>query len=277
MMLTTLKDGFVRLIDTMPATDADRAIVDAARVSYGKGTKQSRDDRALIRYLMRHRHTSPFEMVELKFHVRAPIFVARQWFRHRTGSFNEISARYSVLDDSAWIPSPDEMGLQSMINGQGRTENMDMEFAEAACRELYMATEAAQTAYKKALSSGVARELARTCLPVSTFTEFVWKVDLHNLMRFIQLRADKHAQPEIQVYARALAKMVAQVAPLAWEAFEEYVKESHTLSRSEWQALRNLLTPEQVTALTEGLAKSGSSAREISELKEALQQKANDV
>jgi thymidylate synthase (FAD) len=270
MLLNTLKGGFVRLVDTMPATDADRAIVDAARVSYGKGTKASRDDRALIRYLMRHRHTSPFEMVELKFHVRAPIFVARQWFRHRTGSFNEISGRYSVLDDSAWIPTPEEMGLQSVINGQGRTANMDIEFAEAACRELSVATEAAQAAYNKNLGSGVARELARTCLPVSTFTEWVWKVDLHNLMRFIHLRADRHAQPEIQIYARALAKMVEQVAPLAWAAFEEYVSEAHTFSRSEFQAIRNILTPEQVTAITDDLTKRGASAREIAELHEAL-------
>lgn len=270
MLLDTLKGGFVRLVDTMPATDADRAIVDAARVSYGKGTKASRDDRALIRYLMRHRHTSPFEMVELKFHVRAPIFVARQWFRHRTGSFNEISGRYSVLDDSAWIPTPDEMGLQSVINGQGRTSNMDIEFAEAACRELLIATETAQAAYHKNLGSGVARELARTCLPVSTFTEFVWKVDLHNLMRFIQLRADRHAQPEIQVYARALAKMVEQVAPLAWEAFREYTLEAHTFSGTEFKAVIAALSPEQVDSICDTVSKNGASARELDELRAAL-------
>jgi thymidylate synthase (FAD) len=228
-----LDQGFVRLVDVM---GDDAAIVQAARVSYGEGTKTVREDAALIDYLMRHRHTSPFEMVEFKFHVRAPIFVVRQWFRHRTASVNEVSARYSVLEERFFHPTHWRFQARDKKQGsEGRFQNPE---ADAALEAAYRA---AYSAYEKLLALGVAREEARVVLPVGIYTEFYWKQDLHNLFHFLKLRLDAHAQEEIRAYARAIAEIVKAHVPLAWSAFEEHVLKGAHLSKTEREALAGLL------------------------------------
>ena len=221
--------SFVRLIDTM---GNDAAIVQAARVSYGDGTKTVQDDRALIRYLMRHRHTTPFEMVEMKFHVRVPIFVARQWMRHRTASVNEISARYSIIKDDFFIP--EMLRTQGKTSRQGSgTETVDDTFLhlkqKASC-------DLAFHTYSEMLSKGVSRELARAHLPQSTFTEFYWKINLHNLFHFLKLRMSDDAQPEIRHVAKEILELIRPVVPCATEAFKDYVLDAVTLSGPEIQA-----------------------------------------
>lgn len=267
-----LKGGFVRLLDTMPAERADEAIVDAARVSYGSGTRATSDTRSLIRYLVRHRHTSPLEMVEFKFHVRAPLFVARQWMRHRTGSFNEVSARYSVVNNDAWVPKADDLAVQSETNKQGRGDARPEDAGKIAFR-MEDAVRSAEAVYNYALSKGVTRELARTILPVGMWTEFVWKVDLHNLLHFLKLRCDRHAQYEIRVYAEAIAQMVAKVAPHAYEAWVDYSMEARTLSRQEWAAVTRVLDYTQIDTICADMIASGASVREVRELREALEGK----
>ncbi len=267
-----LKGGFVRLLDTMPAERADEAIVDAARVSYGSGTRATSDTRSLIRYLVRHRHTSPLEMVEFKFHVRAPLFVARQWMRHRTGSFNEVSARYSVVSDDAWVPEANDLTVQSENNKQGRGDAL-VEDAGDIAGVMDDAVRKAEASYHYVLARGVARELARTILPVSMWTEFVWKVDLHNLLHFLKLRCDRHAQYEIRVYAEAIAQIVAKVAPHAYEAWVDYSMEARTLSRQEWAAVTRVLDYTQIDTICADMIASGASVREVRELREALEGK----
>ena len=228
--------GFVRLVDYMGGDDA---IVQAARVSYGAGTKSVNEDRGLIRYLMRHLHTTPFEMVELKFHVKLPIFVARQWIRHRTANVNEYSGRYSIMKDEFYIPSPDAIHFQSTKNKQGRDENVEdstRREVPAATRkniieELIAEQSAAYNNYEQLLELNIARELVRINLPVSLYTEWYWKIDLHNLFHFLRLRIDAHAQYEIRVYAEAMAEITKCVAPLAYEAFEDYILHSEKFSR----------------------------------------------
>ena len=218
----------VKLVDCMPRVDLDAAIVQAARVSYGSGTKTISDDRALIRYLMRHKHTTPFEMVEFKFRIRCPIFVARQHMRHRTASINEISARYSVIDDVYYTPSP--FRAQSSTNKQGSEESME----DWTVLSLYIEScEKAFSAYKTMLERGVSRELARGVLPQSTYTEFYWKINLHNLMHYLKLRMDSHAQKEIQDLAKMIYTIVRELAPVTAEAFEDYVLNSVNLSGPE--------------------------------------------
>ncbi len=239
-----LGHGFVVLVDYM---GNDAAIVQAARVSYGQGTKSVRDDRGLIRYLLRHRHTTPFEMVELKFLVRLPIFVARQWIRHRSASTNEYSARYSIVPDEFEVPPPQEVRHQSTRNRQGRGGPLDAPAVERFRSDLDRVSKAAYEAYTRALDAGVARETARLLLPVAYYTQWYWKVNLWNLFHFLSLRLDPHAQEEIRLYAVELAGLGRLVCPTAFEAFDEFLLEGLTLSRREQAALRRILagaTPE---------------------------------
>ena len=243
-----LAHGYVVLVDYM---GNDAAIVQAARVSYGAGTKTLRDDRGLIRYLMRHRHTTPFEMVEFKFLVRLPIYVARQMIRHRTVSVNEYSARYSVIPDEFDVPGPGEVRLQSQRNRQGRGAAAPPEVDERFRADLERIAREAYAAYSKALADGVARETARMVLPLAYYTEWYWKIDLHNLLHFLSLRLDPHAQEEIRRYAAAMASIARTVAPIAYEAFEEFTLGGLALSRREQRAVRELLagaTPEAACA-----------------------------
>ena len=223
----------VRLVDHM---GSDSAIVQAARVSYGPGTKSVSDDRALVRYLMRHKHTTPFEMVEFKFHIRCPIFVARQWLRHRTASVNEISGRYSILDESYFLP--EHLRFQSTTRGQGSAG----EFPEGTDDLLILKQKAscdlAFHTYEELLRKGCARELARCHLPLSTMTEFYWKINLHNLLHFLKLRMDDHAQKEIQDLAVQMYDLIRPIVPVTCEAFEDFVRGSVTFSRIELEALK---------------------------------------
>jgi thymidylate synthase (FAD) len=235
--------GLVALVDVMPrlmpqGKTADFAIVQAARVSYGQGTKQVSEDRGLIRYLARHRHTTPFEMVEFKFHQRMPMFVARQWIRHRTANVNEYSARYSVVPDRFYHPPLENVRAQSKTNRQGGEEPMD----ETTAAEFLAYLEKAESLYadyQKLIDKGVSRELARIGLPVSAYTEWYWKIDLHNLFHFLSLRMDPHAQQEIRDYATAMFALVQPIVPIAAEAFVDYNFESLHLSRLEIAALRS--------------------------------------
>jgi thymidylate synthase (FAD) len=234
--------GLVALVDVMPrfapaGKTADYAIVQAARVSYGQGTKQVNEDRGLIRYLARHRHTTPFEMVEFKFHHRMPIFVARQWIRHRTANVNEYSARYSVVPDKFYHPPIENVRQQSKTNRQGGEEPMDEVTAVEFLKYLEKA-ESLYDDYQKLMEKGVSRELARIGLPVSVYTEWYWKIDLHNLFHFLSLRMDPHAQQEIRDYATAMFALVRPIVPIAAEAFVDYNFESLHLTRLEVEALR---------------------------------------
>jgi thymidylate synthase (FAD) len=241
--IAVLDRGFVRLVDYM---GGDASIVQAARVSYGAGTKTVREDRGLINYLMRHRHTTPFEMVELKFHVKLPIFVARQWIRHRTANVNEQSLRYSVMADEFYVPDPHTVGLQSRSNRQGRTvEDVPEDLRTHVVNVLRSIPETSYPLYQELLEAGIARELARVCLPVSAYTEWYWKINLHNLFHFLSLRADAHAQYEIRAYADALATCARAVAPFAYAAFEEYTLNGISLSAHEKAIVAKLVRGEQ--------------------------------
>ena len=221
-----------RLVDHM---GADSAIVQAARVSYGAGTKSVSDDRALIRYLMRHKHTTPVEMVEFKFHIKAPIFVARQWLRHRTASMNELSARYSVVPCEFF--SPDELRKQATARGQGGEEPLGEASANLLAKQK-ASCDLAFHVYDELIAKGVSRELARAHLPQSTFTEFYWKINLHNLLHFLHLRMDDHAQKEIRDLAVKVYDLIKPIVPVTCEAFEDFVLGSVTLTRIEIEALR---------------------------------------
>lgn len=251
-----LDHGFIRVIDYM---GDDSAIVQAARVSYGAGTKHVQNDEGLIRYLMRHWHSTPFEMCELKLHVKLPVFVARQWIRHRTANVNEYSARYSILDREFYIPEPDQLAAQSTVNNQGRGEVLS---GEESARVLHMLkSDAAQMYdhYEAMLSQdgqqGLARELARMNLPMNIYTQWYWKVDLHNLFHFLRLRADAHAQYEIRVYAEAIAACVRDWVPLAFAAFEDYRMGGVTLSAKAIAVLKRRLAGETVTQEASGMSK----------------------
>ena len=249
-----LDHGFVRLIDYM---GDDSSIVQAARVSYGKGTKTVRQDRGLLRYLLRHRHTTPFEMCELKLHVKLPIFVARQWIRHRTANVNEISARYSVLDREFYLPDPSDMALQSVSNRQGRGAVLEPDAAAAALGLLKRDALQSYDTYAHLLGEdvGLARELARMNLPVNWYTQWYWKVDLHNLLHFLSLRADPHAQYEIRVFAEAIGQIVADWVPHTWEAFQDYRVGGAFLSKQEVDIIRQLVSGEQPSFATSGVSK----------------------
>ena len=233
-----LAHGFVVLVDYM---GNDAAVVQAARVSYGQGTRSVRDDRGLIRYLMRHQHTTPFEMVEYKFLVRLPIYVARQWIRHRTSSTNEYSSRYSIVPDEYEVPGPEEVRHQSTRNRQGRGEPLPADVVDRFRSDLEAGASQAYAAYTRALEAGVARETARLLLPVAFYTQWYWKINLHNLFHFLSLRLDAHAQEEIRLYAAEVAKLARVICPVAFEAFEDFQIEGLTLGRQERKALRLLL------------------------------------
>ncbi|MEK9659141.1 MAG: FAD-dependent thymidylate synthase [Chloroflexota bacterium] len=266
--LPVLDHGFVRVIDYM---GDDAAIVQAARVSYGKGTKRRSDDAGLINYLMRNAHTSPFEMCELKLHVKLPIFVARQWVRHRMANLNEYSARYSVLDREFYTPAPEQLAVQSATNRQGRGDVLPPEQAQQVLAVLKGDAEAAFSHYEQMLGdaegeAGLARELARIGLPLSTYTQWYWKCDLHNLLGFLRLRADAHAQWEIREYARVLLEVVERWVPLTYAAFTAYLMGGAHLSAKALEAVRALVAGKPVDPAALGL-----SAREWRELRATLE------
>jgi thymidylate synthase (FAD) len=276
--IPVLNHGFVRVVDYL---GDDGAVVQAARVSYGRGTKAANEDRGLIRYLMRHRHSTPFEMCEIKYHVKLPIFVARQWIRHRTANVNEYSARYSVLDREFYIPAPEHLAAQSAVNRQGRGAVLD---GADAARVLDLLREDATRTYDHYLDmlneeedgtprdpsrAGLARELARMNLTLNAYTQWYWKTDLHNLLHFLSLRADAHAQYEIRVYAEAMMDTLRAWVPLCFEAFTDYRLGAATLSAQMLGVVRRRLAGEAVTQ--EG---SGLSKREWRELMDLLGQPA---
>ncbi len=264
--IPVLDHGFVRVVDYM---GDDGAIVQAARVSYGRGTRRVQDDAGLIRYLMRHRHTTPFEMCEIKYHVKLPIFVARQWIRHRTASVNEYSARYSVLDREYYLPAPEHLAGQARDNRQGRGDVLGSEAAAAVLTLLRADAERCYAHYEEMLDpdgTGLARELARINLTLNTYTQWYWKIDLHNLLHFLSLRVDPHAQHEIRVYAEAMLETVRRWVPLAAQAFLDYRLGAVTVSANGLSVIRRLLKGEAVTAPTSGL-----SPREWRELMAALE------
>lgn len=251
-----LDHGFVRVIDYM---GDDAAICQAARVSYGKGTKSVQNDEGLIRYLMRHWHSTPFEMCEIKLHVKLPVFVARQWIRHRTANVNEYSARYSILDREFYIPAPEHLAAQSVVNNQGRGEALTGEEAARVLDYLKADSARAYDHYEEMIGQdgqqGLARELARMNLPANIYTQWYWKVDLHNLLHFLRLRADTHAQYEIRVYAEEMCKLVADWVPFAYRAFEDYRMGGATLSSTALECVRRMLRGEEVTQENSGMSK----------------------
>jgi thymidylate synthase (FAD) len=268
--IEVLDHGFIRVIDYM---GDDSSIVQSARVSYGKGTKKISNDKGLIKYLMRHRHSTPFEMCEIKFHIKLPIFIARQWIRHRTANVNEYSARYSILDKEFYIPSAENLAAQSAINNQGRGDALTDDEASNVIQILKKDAEQTYSNYETLLNessegniideskSGIARELARMNLTLNTYTQWYWKIDLNNLLHFLALRADDHAQYEIRVYADAMLDIVKKWVPLTYEAFEDYRIGGTELSAKEVNLIRKLLKGEKVSFEAEGLSK-----REWSEL-----------
>jgi thymidylate synthase (FAD) len=240
--IKVLDKGFVRLVDVM---GDDAAIVQSARVSYGKGTKSTSQDEGLIRYLMRHKHTSPFERVEFKFHCRMPIFVARQWIRHRTANVNELSGRYSEMPDWFYEPEAELCTTQSAQNKQGGT-GTPVSDAEALVQAFKETQASAFSQYEQCLEQNMRRELARINLPLSLYTEWYWKIDLHNLFHFLRLRLDPHAQYEIRVFAEAMAAMVKERLPMSWRAFEDYQLHGASFSRIELAALKKMLDGKDV-------------------------------
>lgn len=256
-----LDKGFVRLVDIM---GGDESIVQAARVSYGKGTKTFSEDRNLIRYLMRHRHTSPFEMVEYKFHIKLPIFVARQWIRHRTANVNEYSGRYSIMPDEFYVPSTEDVRKQSKTNKQGRSdEPIPENIANDFVKDLQETQNYLYEKYNYYLSQDIAREIARINLPLSTYTEWYWKIDLHNLFHFLELRLHPTAQFEIREYAKIIAQIVKETCPIAYQAFEDYRLNSITFSSIELKILKNMLQYNLPTF--EEMLEMGLTKREVEE------------
>lgn len=259
-----LDHGFVRVIDYM---GDDAAVVQAARVSYGIGTKKVSEDAGLIRYLRRHLHTTPSEMCEIKFHCKMPIFVARQWIRHRTANVNEYSARYSILDKEFYIPEPAQLAAQSASNRQGRGNTLSEQEAQVVLDLLREDSEQVYKSYEWMLNDKgdgtpvdpkrdmLARELARMNLSLNYYTQWYWKIDLHNLFHFLRLRADSHAQYEIRVYAETMLDIVRKWVPLSCEAFEEYQLHAFNLSRTMKQVVERMIKGEKVTQATSGMGK----------------------
>ncbi len=272
-----LDHGIVRVIDYM---GDDNAVVQAARVSYGRGTKKVSEDQGLIHYLMRHRHSTPFEMCEIKFHVKMPIFVARQWIRHRTANVNEYSARYSILDREFYIPAPEHLAAQSVSNRQGRGDVLEGAEAQRVLDLLKQDSTQAYDHYVEMLNetetgeavdpnrSGLARELARMNLSLNFYTQWYWKIDLHNFMHFLSLRADPHAQYEIRVYAEAMLDVLKRWVPLTYEAFVQHRLGAATLSKSALAVVKRRLAGEAVTQESSGMGK-----REWNELQALLESK----
>ncbi len=262
--LPVLDHGFVRVIDYM---GDDAAVVQAARVSYGKGTKKVNEDAGLIKYLMRHWHSTPFEMCEIKYHVKLPIFVARQWIRHRTANVNEYSARYSILDKEFYIPAAENLAAQSASNRQGRGETLNPQQAKQVLDLLREDSEKCYRGYQEMLNEdesgnvidpnkqGLARELARMNLNLNYYTQWYWKTDLHNLMNFLRLRADAHAQYEIRVYADAMLETLKRWTPLTYAAYQEYRAGAAHISATGLAIIKRMLNGEKVTQETSGLSK----------------------
>src|SRR3989344_9438169 len=259
--IKVLDKGFVRLIDCM---GKDESIVQAARVSYGKGTKSFSEDRGLIRYLMRNQHSSPFEMIQTKWHISCPIFVMRQLVRHRTASLNEKSLRYSEATDEFYVPDSERIQAQNKNNKQGSGKLLDPEIREKFFNKLNEVHTSTFDSYTQLNELGVARELARIILPVSLYTEFYWSMNLRNLFHFLKLRLDHHAQYEIRLYAEAIFSIIKEMFPMSCEAFEDYVLNAKTFSRGEWDVLKQLLIPG--ATLEDTAAYSSLSAGERREL-----------
>jgi thymidylate synthase (FAD) len=272
--LPVLDHGFIRVVDYM---GDDAAVVQAARVSYGRGTRKVSEDRGLINYLMRHRHTTPLEMCEIKYHVKLPIFVARQWIRHRTANVNEYSARYSILDNEFYVPAPEHLAAQTTTNRQGRGDMLEGAAARQVLDLLRTEAERAYAGYAELLNEdasgaaldptrpGLARELARINLSLGFYTQWYWKTDLHNLMHFLSLRADPHAQYEIRAYAEAMLETLKRWVPMTYAAFLEYRMNAALLSASGLAVIRRLLAGESVEPEATGL-----SRREWRELMQLL-------
>lgn len=263
--LPVLDHGFIRVIDYM---GDDSAIVQAARVSYGRGTKKSLQDQGLINYLMRHRHTTPFEMCDIKFHIKLPIFIARQWIRHRTASVNEYSARYSILSNEFYMPQKVHLTTQSAENKQGRSNQALPE--DDADRILEMLRDDAMKCHAHYIDMlnedeqgnvidpnkvGITRELARMNLTLNTYTEWYWKINLHNLLHFVALRADSHAQYEIRVYAEVILDILKRWVPYAFEAFEEHMLGGSRISRKGMEIVRALIDGQEITQESSGMSK----------------------
>ena len=266
-VIKVLDQGFVRLVDCMPSRipdaeeSADHAIAEAARCSYKRGTKTIRDDKMLIRYLMRHNHTSPLEMIEFKFHVKLPIFVARHWIRHRTANVNEMSGRYSEMPEEFHAPQSDNLRTQSDLNRQGSEGNIDVEQAQTILDQFTKNCEGAFKLYRDLLQSGVAREQARMVVPLNTYTEWYWKIDLHNLLHFLDLRCDSHAQWEIREYADAMLELIRPLVPWTIDAWQDYSPYRNGL----------LLTGFEVAQLRKVIAEANIQAGDI-DVKNKLEQ-----
>ena len=253
-----LDKGFVRLVDYL---GGDARIVQSARVSYGEGTKTFREDKGLIEYLLRNQHTSPFEQVSLTFHCKMPIFVARQWVRHRTAKLNEISGRYSVMRDDFYVPEPSDISFQSQDNKQGRGEEVPDALKSDALKLLTEGQKRAYAEYQSLVEKGLARELARINLPLSLYTEWYWTIDLHNLFHFLELRLDPHAQLEIRRYAEVMLELTRAVSPVAVEAFESHILGGVRFSKQELEALRRLALG-RTEEITEALGNVGPKVQE---------------
>ena len=247
-----LDKGFVRVVDYL---GNDNSVVQAARVSYGAGTKKVSEDIGLINYLMRMSHSTPFEMCEIKLHIKCPIFVARQWIRHRTSSTNEHSARYSIVDNDYYIPDPDKIAIQSSNNKQGRGESVDEKLSTETIDNIKKISEKSYEQYNKMLENGIAREIARICLPLNFYTEFYWKIDLHNLMHFLRLRCDSHAQYEIRVYALQILEIMKVWVPHTYNAFVQYKMNSRNLSSKTLDLIKQKISGENITRENSGLGK----------------------
>jgi thymidylate synthase (FAD) len=272
--IPVLDHGFIRVIDYM---GTDNAIVQAARVSYGKGTKKTREDAGLINYLLRHRHTTPFEMCEIKLHIKLPIFIARQWIRHRTANVNEYSGRYSILDREFYVPAPEHLAAQSISNRQGRGDVLEGEEAQRVLDILKSDAQQCYDHYQEMLNEdevgnvvdedkqGLARELARMNLPVNFYTQWYWKIDLHNFMHFLALRADDHAQYEIRVYAQAMLDVLKRWVPITYAAFMDYRMGATEISQKGLDVVRRMVKGEKVD-----VESSGMSKREWNELMDSL-------
>ena len=254
--IKVLDHGFIRVIDYM---GDDAAIVQAARVSYGRGTKSFSEDAGLINYLMRHKHTTPFEMCEIKLHVKLPIFVARQWIRHRTGSFNEYSGRYSIMDDDFYVPSSSTLGKQSSVNKQGRDGLMLSEEDAHVIQQMIKGhSERSYSMYETLLnegSLGLARELARMVLPVNFYSQWYWKVDLKNLLDFLNLRTDPHAQYEIRAYAEEIGKIVRKWLPVTYGAYKKHMKDGVSFSSEAMKVMKVMMAGDMMDQETSGLSK----------------------
>ena len=266
--------GFVKLLDVM---GNDEEVENAARISYGEGTRKVSQTRNLIRYLMRHKHTSPFEMCEVKFHLKLPIFVMRQLVRHRTANLNEYSGRYSVMSNEFYLPEGDYLAKQSTTNSQGRGEVLEQQgLLQFEFNRIY---DGASMAYQVLLEEDLSREVARAVLPVANYTECIWKIDLHNFFHFVKLRSDSHAQREIRDYANAMYELVKPNFPLCCEAFEDYVQGATTFSKQEMEVIRELLSYTDAKAALAGMSvkdvgvlESKLGKRESKEFLEKLKQ-----